>query len=86
MDLNNLINWAGDYDRLRVGQEKNRRNRANTYLGMIVDKGTRILENTRQSDDYMNNIKEYLEQLDKIGVRPQGGEKRAEKDNPLIPN
>ncbi len=47
-----------------------------TYLGMIIDKGEAVLRNNKQTADYMDNIQEYLEQLEKIQIAP------AKKEEP----
>ena len=39
-------------------------------FGMIIDKGNAIIRNSKQTDNYMDNIKEYLEQLNKIEISP----------------
>jgi len=72
MDLGELITWASKYDTSKIDQKQNQRGKAVTYLGMIIDKGNAIIKNSKQTDNYMENIKEYLEQLDKIGISPKG--------------
>ena len=89
MDLAELIMWANNYDVTKVEQSRNKRGHASTYLGMIIDKGNAIMRNTRQTEGYMKDIKEYLEQLDKIGVSPKKpavtGQPVGESQKPLIP-
>ena len=72
MDLGELIIWASKYDTSKVDQKQNQRGKAVTYLGMIIDKGNAIIKNTKQTDNYMENIKEYLGQLERIGISPKG--------------
>jgi hypothetical protein len=71
MDLGELITWASKYDTSKVEQKQNQRGNAVNYLGMIIDKGNAIIRNSKQTDNYMENIKEYLEQLNKIGISPK---------------
>ena len=70
MDLGELITWASKYDTSKIDQKQNQRSKAITYLGMIIDKGNAIIRNSKQTDNYMDNIKEYLEQLNKIEISP----------------
>ena len=95
MNLQELIKWASEYDTMKVPQEKNKRNNANVYLGMIQDKGNRVLQNNAQNTDYMSNLDEYLGQLKKIGVThqaevttptaPAGEPEKPKTQSPLIP-
>ena len=89
MDLAELITWANNYDVAKIEQTRNKRGHASTYLGMIIDKGNAIMRNTRQTEGYMKDIKEYLAQLDKIGVSPKNpvgiSETVRETQKPLIP-
>jgi hypothetical protein len=84
VDLKQLIKWAIDYKSNRVAEipdTRNAKNRANNYLGMIINKGTKILSNNEQNADYMKNIEEYVEQLNKIDVRPEPDEPVLTKDS-----
>ena len=91
MDLVELITWAKSYDVSKIEQLQNKRAKASTYLVMIIDKGNAILRNTKQTEDYMKNIKEYLEQLGKINVSPKNQTPQVEhvpikeSQSPLIP-
>jgi len=87
MNLQELIKWASDYDTQTIAQEKNARVRSMTYLTMIVDKGVRIIENNKQNEDYLEDIKEHLEHLKKMGVKHSslvdtGTEPMTSTDNP----
>ena len=85
MDLNELLSLASSIDTAEVevktidkktGVPTTRRGvpeqqdaKAKTYLGMIIDKGNKVLFNNQQTDKYMADIEEYIQQLAKRGIQ-----------------
>ena len=82
MDLPELIQKANQFNYEKVPQEKNQRLNARNYVGMIRDKGQLIIRNNNQTAKYMDDIKEYLEQLARINIFLTPGSKPASEKEP----
>lgn len=78
MNLRDTVEWAKGIDIVSINEKQ--RYKAKCYRDMIIEKSATVENLTAKIDAYMQDIQEYLAQLDKIDVRQPTSEPKAESE------
>jgi hypothetical protein len=90
MNLQATVQWAKSINFDQIDQKQ--RYKAQCYADMIVEKSGTVAVLTDKIGKYMEDIQEYLGQLEKINISPEPKrvepvveEKEPEHKSPLLP-
>ena len=91
MDLRQTVEWAKKLDLTKIPAKQNYK--AKCYADMIIEKSTTVSSLTSRIESYMQDIQEYLGQLEKLGLTPEpkvqptitDHKPEPEKTSPLLP-
>lgn len=69
MDLQATVRWAKSLDMMKIDEKH--RNKAKCYADMIIEKSGTVSVLTEKISRYMDDVQEYLGQLEKLNLTPE---------------